>query len=80
MSIDALPQTPPSLWRRLSTLEKLAAIAGVLVSIYGVSLIGHGLYLKAKAELSQIMLAQSFSNRLQTGAEARPWPWAAWAT
>jgi len=47
-----------------------------LVMLGGLALAGHGLYMKAKASLSQVLLARAFDDRLAGNAHARPWPWA----
>lgn len=51
----------------------LAALALVLA---GAALGGHGLYLRAKAVLAQLLLERAFAASLASGRPARAWPWA----
>ncbi|MCD2176389.1 class GN sortase [Rhizobium sp. C1] len=46
------------------------------LALAGLVLIGNGLYIKAKAELSQALLNRSFERRVQGLGDGRPWPWA----
>ena len=48
----------------------------MLAMLAGVMLAGHGVYMKAKAALSQVLLARAFDERLKGDPDARPWPWA----
>ncbi|MGO8190122.1 class GN sortase, partial [Rhizobium leguminosarum] len=52
------------LWR-LSSIEKAIAFAIAGLAFYGLALIGDGFLLKAKAELSQILLKRAFAAELQ---------------
>ncbi|KQV64482.1 hypothetical protein [Rhizobium sp. Root1220] len=45
----------------LSTVEKLIAASITALALYGFILIGDGLYIKAKAELSQLHLKRAFA-------------------
>jgi sortase A len=47
-----------------------------LLFLAGLSIAGHGAYIKAKAALSQILLARAFDQRLAGDVDAKPWPWA----
>ncbi len=38
--------------------------------------LGHAGYMKAKAELAQVLLQRAWQQRLETGVAAKPWPWA----
>jgi sortase A len=60
------PFTSFSILKALLTLTMLA----------GFCFAGHGLYIKAKAELSQILLARAFQAELLGNRDAKPWPWA----
>ncbi|KCZ58907.1 hypothetical protein HY30_03985 [Hyphomonas chukchiensis] len=42
----------------------------------GLFLLGNGMYMKAKAQLSQVLLSHAWEKTLQGSADARPWPWA----
>lgn len=76
------PKARPSkgffLWR-LSSIEKAIAFAIAGLALYGLALIGDGFLLKAKAELSQILLKRAFAAELR-GNETKPWPWADFTT
>jgi sortase A len=64
---------------RLSAVEKAILVSIAVLAFYGVALIGDGFYLKAKAELSQILLKRAFAAELR-GEDAKPWPWADFTT
>lgn len=64
---------------RLSVIEKAIAACIALLALYGAILIGDGLYIKAKAELSQVLLKRAFAAELR-GEDAKPWPWADFTT
>ncbi|MEO1039660.1 MAG: class GN sortase [Pseudomonadota bacterium] len=54
-----------------------AALAGGLALLAGAVLAVSGLWIPAKAHLSQILLDRAFEQTLASGGEAhRPWPWA----
>ncbi|MCO6185490.1 class GN sortase [Rhizobium sp. L1K21] len=63
-------------WESQSALTRVTIIVLALVGIAGTALICSGLYIKAKARLSQYLLQQSFAARLAGDTDARPWPWA----
>lgn len=64
---------------RLSAVEKAIAVSIAILAIYGAILIGGGIYIKAKAQLSQFLLARAFAAELR-GEDAKPWPWADFTT
>ncbi|MBX4925211.1 class GN sortase [Rhizobium binae] len=66
------------LWR-LSSIEKAIAIGIAGLALYGLALIGDGFLLKAKADLSQVLLKRAFSAELR-GEATKPWPWADFTT
>lgn len=66
--------------RRMSTAERLLAGGIAVVGVTGLMLIGDGLYMKAKAALSQVLLERSFADRLAGNANSKPWPWADFVT
>ncbi len=57
---------PVKLWRSLIFALALA----------GISLIASGAWIKAKAELAQILLDRSFAQTVAGKVNVRPWPWA----
>ncbi|WP_275791143.1 class GN sortase [Pararhizobium gei] len=61
-------------------LETLVLAAICLIGIAGVMLIGKGAFIKAKAELSQVLLKRSFAAQLDGGTGGKPWPWADFST
>jgi sortase A len=64
---------------RLSAVEKAIALSIAVLAIYGTILISDGIYIKAKAQLSQFLLARAFAAELR-GEDAKPWPWADFST
>jgi sortase A len=55
--------------RLLITLSVLCAVAGLV-------LLGEGLWIKAKAQLAQILLDRAFAQSIATGQPVKPWGWA----
>ena len=53
----------------------LAFVPAVLL-LAGLVLCGEGVWLKAKAELSQVLLDDAWQRTLAGKADTRPWPWA----
>jgi sortase A len=60
-------------------VEKAIAFAIAALAIYGAALIGEGLYVKGKADLSQFLMKRAFAAELR-GEDAKPWPWADFTT
>ncbi|MFL7024174.1 class GN sortase [Enterovibrio norvegicus] len=50
----------------------------VIFSVFmmGLALFGHGVYIQAKAELAQLLIAHAWESQQRTGGVHRPWPWA----
>lgn len=63
-------------FRRQPVAIRAAIALLVVIALAGLALIGNGLYIKAKAELSQILLNRSFERRVAGLGDGRPWPWA----
>ena len=59
---------------RWSRKGPLALTAAMLLA--GLLLVGNGAYMKAKASLSQLLLAHAWEKALEGETGARPWPWA----
>ncbi|SMC61248.1 class GN sortase [Rhizobium sp. RU36D] len=78
MDADVLNGRP--FWQRLGGAEKAVALAACAGALAGTALIADGLYIKAKASLSQVLLQRSFAAELSGYAGARPWPWADFVT
>ncbi|WP_114713339.1 class GN sortase [Rhizobium grahamii] len=64
---------------RLSLVEKAIAVSIAVLALYGTALVADGLYIKAKAELSQLLLKRAFAAELR-GEDTKPWPWADFTT
>lgn len=57
----------------MKTIRVLVA----LVLLSGVALTGRALYVRAKAELAEVLIHRAWEQSLQSGgASCRPWPWA----
>ncbi|WP_438752753.1 class GN sortase [Pararhizobium sp. O133] len=65
---------------RLSALETVVLAGILLVGLAGLMLVGKGFYIKAKAELSQVLLKLSFEAQLLGETDVKPWPWADFST
>jgi len=57
--------------RRLPFLVPAAVIA-----VVGLTLLGQGLWIPAKAALAQMLLERAFARSVASGQPAKPWPWA----
>ncbi|MGF0538699.1 class GN sortase [Agrobacterium sp. ES01] len=80
MASERTKSNPPHLWQRLSPTERLVAALIAAVALGGLLLIADGLYMKAKASLSQVLLNRSFNAELAGDAGAKPWSWADFST
>src|SRR5262249_16465374 len=67
------PTTKPPSRRRPSRL--CSAVAATL-ALAGLWLIGDGVYIRAKAELAQVLLNRAFAAELAAGSAVKRWPWA----
>jgi sortase A len=56
--------------------RRAAPLAALALVLAGAALGGHGLYLRAKAELAQLLLERAFAATLATGGPVKAWPWA----
>ncbi|WP_133705268.1 MULTISPECIES: class GN sortase [unclassified Rhizobium] len=65
--------------KRFHRLENLAFACVAVLALTGLTLLSSGLYMKAKAELAQILLKRAFAAELR-GEDAKPWPWADFTT
>lgn len=65
---------------RLNALETVVLAGILLVALAGLMLVGKGFYMKAKAEVSQVLLKRSFTAQLSGETNAKPWPWADFST
>lgn len=53
-----------------------AALLSLALLGSGLALIGHGLWIPAKAALAQLLLERAFARSLSEGSAVKPWPWA----
>jgi sortase A len=56
--------------------RRLAAGASAALALAGVLFMGEGIWIKAKAELAQILLERAFSETIVTRQPVKPWRWA----
>lgn len=48
----------------------------VFLALAGLTLIGQGVWIHAKAALAQVLLDRAFAQTLATGQDVKPWSWA----
>ena len=65
-----------SLVRSCSPGERIGLVAIVSLTIFGLSQIGQGLYIKAKAQMAQLLLENAWERALVEEKATKPWPWA----
>lgn len=62
-------------------LRKVLLSIAATVVILGGGLLAYGLFIPAKAVVAQVLLNKAWAETLETGAPAKPWPWAdTWPT
>lgn len=54
----------------------ILTILGLLLLSAGLALVGQDLYMRAKAELANLLIARAFAAHLADGRPHRPWEWA----
>ncbi len=57
-------------------MVRFKTIIAALVLITGAAIFGQGLFLTAKAEFAQILLARAWTRAIDGEIAATPWPWA----
>ncbi len=62
--------------RQTSISQRLVALILIATAVAGFSLVGQGLYIKAKAVLAQVLLERAWSRALAGEAAPKAWPWA----
>lgn len=62
--------------QQTSIPQRLVAMILIATAITGFSLVGQGLYIKAKAVLAQVLLERAWSRSLAGEDAAKAWPWA----
>ncbi|MEI2302326.1 class GN sortase [Ensifer sp. MJa1] len=70
----------PGFFARLSAVETIVLAIIALIALAGLLMIGKGFYMKAKAEVSQVLLKRSFEAQLHGNPDDKPWPWADFRT
>ena len=76
MPCDAAAKNPPPTWGRWPRRGRRGAFLTSALLLTGLFLLGNGMYMKAKAQLSQVLLSHAWKKTLQGSADTRPWPWA----
>jgi sortase A len=62
---------------KLSRLENWRSIVALSLLLIGLQQVGSAAYIKAKANLAQVLIGQAWGNSLAAdGVPTRPWPWA----
>jgi sortase A len=56
--------------------RKATLLGAALLAALGLALLGQGLWIKAKAQLAQVLLARAFAESVATGKPVKPWSWA----
>ena len=54
----------------------LAPLAAITLVLSGVALVGQGVWISAKAEIAQVLLARAWSRAQEGETAPTPWPWA----
>lgn len=58
------------------TKQRMAVSAAILLLFCGVVLGGHGLYIRAKAALAQVLLERAWAETIETRRPVKAWAWA----
>ncbi len=74
------PEPRPGFLARLSAVETIVLAVIALIALAGLMLVGKGFYMKAKAEVSQVLLKRTFEAQLHGNPDGKPWPWADFQT
>jgi len=62
--------------RQTSILQRLVVVIIIAATVTGFTLVGQGLYIKAKAVLAQVLLESAWSRALAGEVAPKAWPWA----
>jgi sortase A len=71
--MSTLPLPPASTLRRPPRVPTAAA---AILALAGLVLLGHGVWIHAKALLAQALLERAFATSLANGHAVKPWAWA----
>ena len=58
------------------TKQRVAAFAAILLLLSGAVLGGHGLFIRAKAVLAQVLLERAWAETIETRKPVKAWAWA----
>ena len=58
------------------TQRRMAALAAILLLMGGVVLGGHGLFIRAKAVVAQVLLERAWAETVETRRPVKAWAWA----
>ncbi len=74
--IDILRQRCVRLIKDLGLFERIVGAVTLVALAYGLTLVGHGAYIKVKAQVAQVLLERAWQRALDGEAAPRAWPWA----
>ena len=63
-------------WKDCPPATRLWRLAIIALVLTGLVLIADGVWIKAKAQLAQVLLDRAFARSLAGASDVRPWPWA----
>lgn len=66
----------PDKLKGLSRGEWIGIALVLTIVFYGLSQIGHGLYIKTKSQMAQLLLQKAWQQAESGQAISKPWPWA----
>jgi sortase A len=58
------------------TKQRMAALAAILLLLSGAALGGHGLFIRAKAVVAQVLLERAWAQTVETRRPVKAWAWA----
>jgi sortase A len=58
------------------TKQRMAALVAILLLLGGAALSGHGLFIRAKAVVAQVLLERAWAQTLETRRPVKAWAWA----
>jgi len=70
-----LSMATPSRLRKFAR-RRAFGLSALVLAVAGAALIGDAVYIKAKAEVAQVLMDRAWTRTLAGQAEAKPWSWA----
>jgi len=61
---------------RKPTGQSTRSLSALAILVAGVLIAAQALFIPAKAQVAQVLMANAWERQLSTGDSARPWPWA----